>query len=135
MHTGATAYARARFGRGTGPIVMDEVRCTGSEVTLMDCPSSLSHNCGHYEDAGVRCTLSTYGEINTLSLITCLFQYEGSSKNERSIILLLGGGAPRGKESPFNIDWSVLSELLILKALTCGSTAVLATVIIILSHP
>jgi hypothetical protein len=59
---GATAYAGARFGQGTGPIVMDEVRCTGSEATLMDCPSNLSHNCGHHEDAGVRCTLSIYGK-------------------------------------------------------------------------
>jgi hypothetical protein len=67
MHTrlpGALAYAGARFGQGTGPIVMDDVRCTGSEVTLMDCPSSLSHNCGHHEDAGVRCTLVTYGKQN-----------------------------------------------------------------------
>jgi hypothetical protein len=103
MHTGATAYAHARFGRGTGPIVMDEVRCTGSEVMLMDCPSSLSHNCGHHEDAGVRCTLSTYGEINsyTPSLITCLFQCEGS-RDERS---------KRVANHPFNIDRSVLSQL------------------------
>ena len=25
---GATAYSDGRFGQGTGPIVMDEVRCT-----------------------------------------------------------------------------------------------------------
>ena len=61
-HTGASAYARARFGQGTGPIVMDEVRCTGSEVRLMDCPLRLSHNCGHHGDAGVQCTLTTYGK-------------------------------------------------------------------------
>ena len=58
---GATAFANARFGQGTGPIVMDEVRCTASEVRLMDCPFSLSHDCGHHQDAGVRCTLSIYG--------------------------------------------------------------------------
>ena len=57
---GATAYSWARFGQGRGPIVMDEVRCTGNELKLMDCPLSLSHNCGHHEDAGVQCTLSTY---------------------------------------------------------------------------
>lgn len=28
----------------------------------MDCPLSLNHDCGHYEDAGVQCTLSTYGK-------------------------------------------------------------------------
>ena len=60
---GATAYSDGRFGQGTGPIVMDEVRCTSNEVMLMDCPSNLSHNCGHHQDAGVQCVLSTYGKI------------------------------------------------------------------------
>ena len=67
MHThflGATAYGGARFGQGSGPIVMDEVRCRGSEMTLMDCPLSPSHSCGHHKDAGVRCTLVTYGKQN-----------------------------------------------------------------------
>ena len=67
MHThtfyiGASAYAGTTFGQGSGPIVMDEVRCRGTEDTLMDCPLSLSHSCGHHEDAGVRCTLVTYGK-------------------------------------------------------------------------
>ena len=61
-HAGATAYSNARFGEGTGPIVMDDVGCTGSEGRLIDCPLRLSHNCGHYEDAGVQCTLATYGK-------------------------------------------------------------------------
>ena len=61
---GATAYSSARFGQGRGPIVMDEVRCTSSEARLMDCPFSLSHNCGHHQDAGVRCTLSTNGKLS-----------------------------------------------------------------------
>ena len=30
----------------------------------MDCSLSLSHSCGHHEDAGVRCTLETYGKQN-----------------------------------------------------------------------
>ena len=59
---GATAYSSARFGQGTGPIVMDDVRCTTAERRLIDCPSKLNHNCGHSEDAGVRCTSSTTGK-------------------------------------------------------------------------
>ena len=51
-------YGRARFGRGTGPIWFDDMRCTGRETNPFSCPKRLpigSHNCGHQEDAGVVC--------------------------------------------------------------------------------
>jgi len=36
---------------------LDDVRCTGSEASLMDCPHNPwgSHNCGAYEAVGLRC--------------------------------------------------------------------------------
>jgi hypothetical protein len=45
---------------GTGPINLDDVQCIGSETRLLDCTSRLpgTHNCSHFEDAGVRCTLA-----------------------------------------------------------------------------
>ena len=55
------ALSSAHFGAGAGPIVMDEVHCRSTESRLIDCPYNFNHNCGHSEDAGVRCTLSTYG--------------------------------------------------------------------------
>lgn len=43
------------FGLGSGPIHMDEVRCVGTEIRLIDCTHEANHDCHHFEDAGVRC--------------------------------------------------------------------------------
>ena len=50
------------FGRGSGPIWLDYIVCTGSESTLASCGHlgvGITRNCSHYDDAGVRC----YGAI------------------------------------------------------------------------
>ena len=53
----AIALVRAHFGRGRGPIFLDDVRCNGSEIRIVDCPNKPNeHNCNHKEDAGVICT-------------------------------------------------------------------------------
>ena len=45
------------FGEGTGEILLDDVTCTGDEVSLFACKHRGIgiENCGHSEDAGVRC--------------------------------------------------------------------------------
>ena len=46
------------FTNGQGQIWLDDVRCTGTESRLIDCPALPlgTHNCAHIEDAGVSCT-------------------------------------------------------------------------------
>lgn len=58
---GASAYYSAYFGRGTGPILLDYVRCTGSESRLIDCPyDTYTGGDSHSEDAGVGCRTGKY---------------------------------------------------------------------------
>jgi len=57
VHAGGRAYRNAHFGAGSGPIFLDDVRCTSSSNQLLECPSRpiLSRNCLHSADAGVGC--------------------------------------------------------------------------------
>lgn len=51
------AYDRAHFGQGAGPIVYDDLDCTGSEADIVNCHHRElgASNCDHSEDAGVKC--------------------------------------------------------------------------------
>ena len=52
----AIAYSNAAYGQGTGPILMDNVACTGLESDLINCNfDNNTGDCRHSEDAGVRC--------------------------------------------------------------------------------
>ena len=55
---GARSYSIHPFVQGSGPIHMDNVRCTGAEMSLIDCPHSRSHSCSHHDDAAVQCQTS-----------------------------------------------------------------------------
>lgn len=52
------AARNSEFGEGKDQrILLDDVQCDGSESSLLDCihPGVGTHNCAHYEDAGVIC--------------------------------------------------------------------------------
>ena len=58
MCTDSVPLGGAYFGMGTGDILLDNVRCRGTELSLLECntnPIGQSDGCDHSEDAGVRC--------------------------------------------------------------------------------
>ena len=50
-------YVRNYYGRGSGPIWLDDVNCTGNELSLAECGhySWGVHNCRHHDDASIVC--------------------------------------------------------------------------------
>ena len=50
------ATVRSRFGRVPNVFAMDDVRCTGREKRIRDCPFNQNDNCSGREGAGVICS-------------------------------------------------------------------------------
>ena len=58
------------FGRGTGPVILSRLQCTGHEYRLFDCVHRglIVHSCSHTQDAGVRCKTGKEYNIHLLIL-------------------------------------------------------------------
>lgn len=69
--TDANATTSAVFGPGMGPVLLENVVCTGNEDRLFDCRSSGLgvSSCSHSRDAGVRC--STQCKLVIFMVLIC----------------------------------------------------------------
>ena len=82
LYVGAVPIRFAFYGQGTGPILLDDVQCLGTETRLIDCPANTLtvHNCAHSEDAGVQCQFGNVYQhymysVNRTLLYVSLLQY------------------------------------------------------------
>ena len=55
----SSAFTGSQFGSGVGDIILDKVECIGTERNIGRCSHREigQHNCEHYQDAGVVCTM------------------------------------------------------------------------------
>lgn len=87
----ARAWEKAHFGKSTNRVWLDEVRCTGNELTLEQCLKSAwgEHNCLHSEDAGVSCSPLS-GSASNACLGSIVFSFHSfiSSKSDKVIYAL-----------------------------------------------
>ncbi|NWS13277.1 NETR protein, partial [Pachyramphus minor] len=95
------ALSWAHYGQGSGPILLDEVQCSGNELSLDQCKKSDwgQQNCDHIEDAGVSCDPFTVLTFPSLPLA------EGT-------VRLAGGHSPsEGRvEVYYNGDWGTVCD-------------------------
>ena len=76
--SGAYALLKSHFGPGTGPILLDDMICSGNEPNLLACPTASGqlardvvgkHNCKSSETVGIRCLdARTDATLNNLSV-------------------------------------------------------------------
>jgi len=62
---------RNRYGRGSGPIWLDDLHCTGTESQLASCRHNGwgRNNCGHHEDVSIQCVDDYVSTPSTTAIV------------------------------------------------------------------
>ena len=84
----------AEFGVGSGPVLLQNVMCTGSEQRLLDCAIGGlgTSTCRHRDDAGVACAEGNNLTLSYSQLITSHANIVGCAEGE---VRLAGGDTTR----------------------------------------
>ncbi|NXF81024.1 NETR protein, partial [Sclerurus mexicanus] len=109
------ALSWAHYGQGSGPILLDEVQCSGNELSLDQCKKSDwgQQNCDHIEDAGVSCDPFTGTDLqlfaSQMPSFVPLYYQAGSTEGT---VRLAGGRSPsEGRvEVYYNGDWGTVCD-------------------------
>jgi len=71
------SFSSSPYGRGSGPIWLDNVMCNGNEASLVECTYpgvGIIEDCTHDKDVGVKCGgfRSTHTVMHTLPVLILL---------------------------------------------------------------
>lgn len=113
----AIATYSAQFGQGSGPIVLNNVGCTGLEVRLVNCTSGIVRYCYRREDAGVICQMragKVYNHRFGLYLSIPIFLVFGRNVSTLVCILICLEKA-MARRSTFRTNCQVCEEALLFK--------------------
>ena len=99
LSVGATTLTFFNVPAGTGQIWLDNVSCRGTETRLIDCPADPlgSHNCGHEEDAGVRCRGRYIFGLQKVQAVKIFLAYTTLVPCPQGAIRLEGGTVNSGR--------------------------------------
>jgi hypothetical protein len=67
----------AYFGAGSLPIHLDNVKCTGTETSLIQCPHRTwgEHNCVHNSDVGISCSPGNHFLLKCFCNVPFIYQH------------------------------------------------------------